>query len=60
MYYAPVICMPGALGAWDTTYIEGLKCQDLTYDLSPQCRGCAGEGGSVISRLNRPLLKEFV
>ena len=37
--------MPGALGAGDTRDRAGLKCQDLTYDVSPQCRGCAGGGG---------------
>ena len=46
IYYAPVICMPGAFGAGDTIDITGLKCQNFTYDVSPQCRGgCAGGGG---------------
>ena len=37
--------MPGALGARDTRDKAGLKCQDLTYDVSPQCRVFAGRGG---------------
>ena len=45
------------LGVVDTMYIHvaGLKCRDLTYDVSSQCRGCG-----VISRFDRLLLKEFV
>ena len=39
----PVICIPRPLGAEDTGDIAGLKCRDLTYDVSPQCRGlCQG------------------
>ena len=41
-YYAPVICIPGPLGAGDTGDIAGLKCRNLTSDVSRQCRGCAG------------------
>ena len=50
------------LGAGDTRDIAGLKCQDLTYDVSPQCcgRAAGGGGGGVISRLIRPLLKQIV
>ena len=48
------VCPP--LGAGDTENIAELKCRDLTYDVSQQCRGCAGV---LISRLNRPLLKEL-
>ena len=40
--YAPVICVSGPLGAWDTGDIAGLKCRDLTADESRQCRRCAG------------------
>ena len=40
--YAPVICIPGPLGAGDTGDIAGLKCRNLTSDVSRQCRGCAG------------------
>ena len=40
--YAPVICSPGPLGAGDTGDIAGLKCRNLTSDVSRQCRGCAG------------------
>ena len=29
-------------GAGDTGAIAGLKCRDLTYGVSQQCRGCAG------------------
>ena len=57
IYYEPVICMPRLLGTRDTRDIAGLKCRDLTYDVSPQCRECVEV---LISRLNRPLLKEFV
>ena len=45
IYYAPVICMPGGFGAGDTRDITGLKCQNLTFDVSLQCRGCAAGGG---------------
>ena len=36
------MCMPRTLGAGDTGDIARLKCRDLTYDVSPQCRGCVG------------------
>ena len=39
---APVICIPRPLGAGDTGDIAGLKCRNLTSDVSRQCRGCAG------------------
>ena len=42
MNYAPVICIPGPLGSGDTGDIAGLKCRNLTSDVSRQCRGCAG------------------
>ena len=42
LYNAPVICIPGPLGAGDTGDIAGLKCRNLTSDVSRQCRGCAG------------------
>ena len=44
MYWlnAPVICIPGPLGAGVTGDIAGLKCRNLTSDVSRQCRGCAG------------------
>ena len=38
--YAPVICILGPLGAGD---IAGLKCRNLTSDVSRQCRGCAAK-----------------
>ena len=41
-YYAPVICIPGSLGAGDTGDIAGLKCRNLTSDVSRQRRGFAG------------------
>ena len=41
-FYAPVICIPGSLGAGDTGDIAGLKCRNLTSDVSRQCRGSAG------------------
>ena len=42
VYYAPVICIPGSLGAGDSGDIAGPKCRDLTFDVSRQCRRCAG------------------
>ena len=39
---APVICIPGSLGAGDSGDITGPKCRDLTFDESRQCRRCAG------------------
>ena len=39
---APVICIPGSLGAGDSGDIVGPKCRDLTFDESRQCRRCAG------------------
>ena len=36
---ASVICIPGP---GDTGDIAGLKCRNLTSDVSRQCRGCAG------------------
>ena len=39
---APVICIPGSLGAGDSRDIAGLKCRNLTSDVSRQCRGCVG------------------
>ena len=56
IYNAPVICIPGPLGTGDTRDIAGLKYRNLTYDVFPQCRGCAGG----LIGLNRPLMKEFV
>ena len=38
----PVICIHGPLGAGDTGDMAGLKCHNLTSDVSRQCRGCAG------------------
>ena len=55
--YAPLICMPCPDGAGDTADLLGLKCRNLTNDVSLQCRRCAGV---LISRWNRPLLKELV
>ena len=46
--YQSFVC-PVPLGAGDAREIAGLKCRDLTYDVSPQCRGCAGV---LISHLN--------
>ena len=40
-FYAPVICIPRTLGAGNTRNKAELKCRDLTYDVSPQCRGFA-------------------
>ena len=57
IYYAQVICMLHPVGTVDTRDIAGLKSGDLAYDVSPQYRWCAEV---FISRLNRPLLKEFV
>ena len=54
---APVICTPRPLWARNTGDIARLKCKDLTYDMSPQCSGCAGV---LIVCLNRSLLKELV
>ena len=42
------------LGAVDTGVSAGLKCRDLTDDMSPQSRGFAEV---LISRLNRACLK---
>ena len=53
----PVICMARPHGTGDTGDIAGLKCRDLTYDVSLQRCGCAGV---LISRLNRSLLKQLV
>ena len=49
---APVICIPGSLGAGDSGDIAGPKCRDLTFDASRQCRRCAGV---LISRQNSNL-----
>ena len=49
--------MPRHLWARYTGDIAGFKCRDLTYNLSPQCRACVGV---LISRFNRPFLKELV
>ena len=46
---APVICIPGSLGAGDSGDIAGPKCRDLTFDESRQCRRCTGV---LISRQN--------
>ena len=46
-HYAPVICIHGPLGTGDIGDIAGLKCRNLTSDVSRQCRGCAG---ALISR----------
>ena len=35
---APVICIPGPHGAWDTGDIAGLKCRNLS---PPMCPGSA-------------------
>ena len=40
--YAPVICIPGSLGAGDSGDIAGPKCRDLTFYESRQCRRCDG------------------
>ena len=45
IYYAQVICIPGPLGNGDARDIAGLEYRNLTYDVSPQCYGCAGGGG---------------
>ena len=50
--YAPVICIPGSLGAGDSGDIAGPMCRDLTFDESRQCRRCAGV---LISRQNANL-----
>ena len=50
--YAPVICIPGSLGAGDSGDIAGPKCRDLTFDESRQCRRCAKV---LISRQNANL-----
>ena len=50
--YAPVIRIPGSLGAGDSGDIAGPKCRDLTFDESRQCRRCAGV---LISRQNANL-----
>ena len=50
--YAPVICIPGSLGAGDSGDITGPKCRDLTFDESRQCRRFAGV---LISRQNTNL-----
>ena len=49
---APVICIPGSLGAGDSGDIAGPKSRDLTFDESRQCRRCAGV---LISRQNANL-----
>ena len=51
-YSAPVICIPGSLGAGDSGDIAGPKCRDLTFDESRQCGRCAGV---LISRQNTNL-----
>ena len=51
-FNAPVICIPGSLGAGDSGDIVGPKCRDLTFDESRQCRRCAGV---LISRQNANL-----
>ena len=56
IHNAPVICMPAPFGQGYRD-IVGLKCQDLTYDMSLQCPECAEV---LISCLNRPLEKELV
>ena len=53
---APVICIPGSLGAGDSGDIAGPKCRDLTFDESRQCRRCAGV---LISRQNNILCHIF-
>ena len=51
-YNAPVICIPGSLGAGDSWDTAELKCRDLTFDESRQCR----RGAAVlISRQNTNL-----
>ena len=49
---APVICIPGSLGAGDYGDIAGPKCGYLTFDESWQCCSCAGV---LISRQNAKL-----
>ena len=49
---APVICIPGSLGAGDSGDIAGPKFRDLTFDESRQSRRCAG---GLISRQNNIL-----
>ena len=49
---APVICIPGSLGAGDYGDIAVPKCRDLTFDESRQCRRCAGV---LIARQNANL-----
>ena len=39
---APVIFIHDPLGAGDTGVIAGLKCRNLTSDVSQQCRGMPG------------------
>ena len=36
------ICIHGPLGAGDIGDMAGLKCRNLTSDVSHQCHGCAG------------------
>ena len=50
--YAPVICIPGSLGAGDSRDMTGPKCRNLTFDESRQCRRCARV---LISRQNANL-----
>ena len=55
--YAPVICIPGSLGAGDSGDIAGPKCRDLTFDESRQCRRCAGV---LISHQNTNLCHKMI
>ena len=50
---APVISIPGSLGAGDSGDIAEPRCRDLTFDESRQCRRCAGV--FLISRQNANL-----
>ena len=52
IFYAPVICIPGSLGAGDSGHIAGTKCRELTFDGPRQCRRWAGV---LISRQNTNL-----
>ena len=60
IYFLSILCSSDlyAPPSWDrdTRDIAGLKCPDLTHDVSPQCRGCVEV---FISRLNRPLRKSL-
>ena len=46
--------MPRPLGAGDTGDIAGLKCRDLTYDVSPQCNLNWGSWGNTRTFMTLP------